>query len=433
MPYFHLFSAFTSHLETIVAQGGYIFLFLTTMLEGIPLIGMAIPGHVAIIIAGFLAKIGLLDLWLVLLLGVVGAMIGDYIGFYLGRKYGLSFIDRLRPYFFITDQHIEKASNLLARHTGKALIIGRFSPVTRPLMPFLVGASKTSEKRFWVFNTIGGASWAILSVFIGYIFGAGYHIAAGYLGKFAMFAIVVSIIIIWGYHFVNVRFHIFRRYELFMLILNLFSIYGLARTIQDARFTMINPICSSKICTFDVYLNQFFDGIDRIHPFIVTISEWVTNIGGTAVMTVLGVLLIFWFLFRKRWRSAVVTFISIGSTGLFLGLMKAFFMRARPDNALILITNDPSFPSGHAAMVAALLVVVAYLFAPKIKSRFKREFMIVLCVLAIIAVGLSRVVLNVHWASDVVAGWSLGIFFATASVLLVRYVGVLVVGKTDRK
>jgi undecaprenyl-diphosphatase len=80
-------------------------------------------------------------------------------------------------------------------------------------------------------------------------------------------------------------------------------------------------------------------------------------------------------------------------------------------------------------MAAAFFIILAYLLAPKIHSWIKRELMIVICVLVVIAIGLSRIILNVHWFSDVIGGWSLGIFFATASILLVRYVGVLVIKK----
>jgi undecaprenyl-diphosphatase len=82
-------------------------------------------------------------------------------------------------------------------------------------------------------------------------------------------------------------------------------------------------------------------------------------------------------------------------------------------------------------MAAAFFVVLAYFLAPKIHSWIKREIMIVACALAVIAIGLSRLVLNVHWTSDVVAGWALGVFMATGSILLVRYVGVLLVKKKD--
>ncbi len=363
------------------------------------------------------------DLGWVIVIAIAGAILGDYIGFAVGRKYGISFIDKLRPYFFIKDAHIEKARALLSKHTGKAMIVGRFNPVTRALMPFLVGASETSDRKFWLFNIIGALCWALSSIFVGYIFGAGYHAAAGTIGRFAVGAIIVAIIIIWGYRFVNVRFHIFRKYELFTLILNVISLYILAQTIQDAWAV------HSFMANFDIWVNGVMDTLHNMHPMYASIAAVVTNVGGTAVTTGLGILIALWLAWRKKWRSAAIMFLAIGSTGVILGLMKEFFLRARPDNALQVIVNDPSFPSGHAGMAAAFFMIIAYFAARHIHSRVKRESALAVCVLAVIAIGLSRVVLNVHWASDVIAGWTLGVFLATASILLVRYVGELLVNK----
>lgn len=423
MSYVHLFSAFTSHLEAVVTQGGYVFLFITTVLEGVPLVGMLVPGHVTIVIAGFLGSVHILNIYWVASIALVGAIVGDCIGFYLGRRYGISLIERLRPYFFITQAHIDKAQSLLAKHTGKAMIIGRFSPVTRALMPFLVGASNTRSGRFWLFNIIGGIAWATLSLFVGYMFGEGYGAAAEYVGTFSIFAVIASLVIIWGYYFVNVRFNIFKKYELIVLILNLVALYFLAKTIQDAWAPQ------SFMANFDVYVNSFVAGFNQTHHFVQTIALWVTNLGGTAVMAGLGMVVAVGLCIRRRWRSVALVVISLSSTGFALGVFKEFFLRARPVNALVAGLSDPSFPSAHASMAAAFFVISAYLLIRQIKSVVVREGMIVIFVLATLAIGLSRVALNVHWASDVIAGWALGVFFATASILLVRYVTVLVIKK----
>jgi len=423
MPYVHFFSAFATHLQAFIAQGGYVLLLIFTVLEGLPVIGMAVPGHVSVILAGFLARIGTLDLTWVLTISLVGAVLGDYLGFFLGRKYGITFIDRLRPYFFVTDAHIEKARGLLATHTGKAMIIGRFTPATRGLLPFLVGTTHTKASKFWLFNIIGAALWVFSSVAIGYIFGSGYHLAASYVGRTLVVAILAAIVIVWGYRFVNMRFHIFKRYELFTLALNILSLWALAEAIEDAFAK------KSFMAGFDVWVNALMDKLNHASSSIVTLAKIVTTLGGTAVTIGLGILLGLWFLLRKKWRSASIALLGIGSAALMTGLLKEFFLRERPMNALQVLVNDPSFPSGHATMAAAFFVIFAYLFAPKIHSWIKREVMIVLCVLTIIAIGLSRLVLNVHWASDVIAGWSLGVFCATASILLVRYLGALLVRK----
>ncbi len=426
MPYAHQFAVIADNLQAIISQGGYVFLFICTVLEGIPVLGMAVPGHITIILAGFLAKIGTLDLYWVITISIIGAVIGDCLGFYLGRKYGLSFIDRIRPYFFITDLHLEKAGNLLQKHTGKAMVIGRFTPATRALMPFLVGTSQTSAKKFWVYNIIGGISWAVLSVMLGYVFGLGYHAVAAHIGRFILVAIIAGIIFVWGYRFVNDHFHIFRRYELFTLGLNIIALVLLAVMIQDA--TSVHPF----VANFDVQVSDFMNLNNHGFPagdILAKIANVVTNVGGTAVMGGLGILLAIYLGFRRRWRSLFIVVASLGSTGLVLGILKEFFLRVRPENALQHIVNDPSFPSGHAGMAAAFFLVLAYICLPKISGWVKRELFLVFCVLAAIAVGLSRLVLNVHWASDVFAGWALGVFLATASILLVRYVGTLVVRK----
>ena len=420
MAYTHLFSIFTNHIEAIIVTGGYPFLFLAVILEGIPIIGTLVPGHVAVIAGGFLARVGILNIWWVLSIAITAAILGDFAGFMIGRKYGMSFIDKLRGYFFLKDSHIEKAHDLLVKHTAKSMIIARFTPLTRAIMPFVVGTSETPVHKFWLYNIIGAVGWVGSSVLLGYVFGAGYHAVSGYFGKVVMIALACAILIIWGYRFVNVRFHVFRRYELFMLGLNIIALYILARTIQDAW------ALRSFMAGFDVWVNVFVS--THVTPLLITIATGISWCADLAPMATISVLCAMYLVFLKKWRSTAIVLLSVGSTAFFVGLMKEFFVRVRPENALQVLV-DPSFPSGHSAIAAAFFTIVAYLVAVHVKRWVIRETVIVLCVLAIILVGLSRLVLSVHWASDVIAGWSLGVFLASASVLLVRYVGMLFVRK----
>ena len=427
MPFEHLFSNIVNYIEIGATHGGYTFLFLISIIEAIPIIGATVPGHTAVIVSGFLARIGIFNLWIVIILASLGAIIGDMIGFHLGKKYGMSLIDRFKSRFFISEKHIEKTRSLLNKHTGKALIIGRFNPLTRPLMPFIVGASHASIKTFWLYNIIGGILWASSSVMIGYIFGSGYNVAARYIGKGVVVAVLATILIIWGYRFVNMRFHIFRRYELFALTINVLSFWALAKTMEDAWAVQ------SFMAQFDIWVNQFMANLTaNVMPIAGMIAGFISIVGSTKVVIVATTIIGITFILRKKWRSATIIIFSVGSTGFIVEIMKTFFERARPENALRIFT-DYSFPSGHAALAAAFFIAIAYLFAPKIHSWVKRELLIVACVIAITAIGISRLVLNVHWVSDVVAGWSLGIFCATAVILLVRYTGSLIMWKSLKK
>lgn len=421
MAYTQLFVDLTRHIETLVTVGGYPLLFLLVALEGIPLVGTLVPGHIAIIVAGLLIKVGVFSLWPTIIISIIAAAIGDYIGYFLGKKYGLSLIDRLRPFFFITDKHITKAQDLLAKHTGKAMIFGRLSPMTRALMPFLVGTNKAEKSRFWIFNIIGGTIWVLLSILLGYVFGAGYQAATVFTGKFMLISIIATLIILWGYHFVNVRFHVFKRYELFVLILNIISLWVLAQVIRDTW------LLSSPLIDFDFKINQL--SAQYVTQSWAIAADWISALGSNAITVSLGVVVAVVLSFKKRWRSVIIMLVSLASTSVAVGFMKEFFMRFRPNDALQ-IWNDYSFPSAHAALAAAFFLVVAYITMPKIKSWILRELVFVGCVIMVIAIGLSRLVLNVHWASDVMAGWALGFFCATGSILAVRYIGMLFKRKT---
>ncbi len=415
-----IFTAISDNIGHLINVGGYPFLFFAVILEGLPLIGTIVPGHVALIAAGFLAHTGIMNIWIVSIISMAAAVLGDAIGFYVGRHFGMSFIDRFKKYFFIKDAHLAKAQNLLTKHTGKAMVFGRLSPITRALMPFLVGTGKTSVSKFWVFNFIGATIWVGMSILLGYVFSFGYHAAAGYFGRAVVIAIVIAGLMAWGYRFINVRFHIFRKYELVALIINSISLIILAFMVRDAWSS------TSFMANFDIWVNGFMN--DQVGPIMITVAEWVSLIGSVAVPVSAGLIVGGIFIWHGRWRSAAIMLISILSSFVLFSFMKEFFMRARPENALQIL-SDPSFPSGHATMAAAFFFVCAYLFSRKIKYWVWRELFIVFCAVVTIAIGLSRIVLNVHWVSDVIAGWALGIFCASASIILVRYVGELFKGK----
>lgn len=418
MSYIHFFAELANYIESFILAGGYVFVFLFTALEGIPLLGMLVPGHVAIVLAGFFSKLGLLDMYWTLAIALTGAILGDYFGYFIGKKYGMPFIDRFRPYFFIKDEYIEKARNLLNKHTGKALLIGRFSPMTRAIMPFLVGCGGVKDRTFWFYNILGAVLWVFSSFFIGYIFGSGYHIASVFFGKIVLGAILLAILIFWGYNFINTRFHIFQKFELFMLGINILSLYALAKTIQDAWSL------NSFMANFDVWVNIFIER--NIGGVLIFMANIISNVGSVTVLGIVGVLIGLYLLFKKEYRCAFIMVSSVLLTGFFTGVLKELFMRLRPDNQFLSLLTDPSFPSGHSAMAGAFFVALLYIILHKVESRFIREILIVGGVLSIVIIGVSRIVLNVHWFSDVLAGWALGIFIATFSVLFVRYVGVLV-------
>jgi membrane protein DedA with SNARE-associated domain len=410
-------SVFFQDFSGTLEQGGYGFLILVVIIEALPLIGTFIPGHVIIILAGFLAKVGILNIWVVFVVTIAAALFGDIMSYIIGKRKGYDFLKRWGRRIYLKDEHFDKAQQIISRHIGKALIFGKFSPITRPYAPFMVGAGGVGLRQFLGYNILGSILWISSSLAVGYIFGASYHAAAELLGTFVVIALIGAILIVWGYRFVNVRFHVFRKYELFVLGLNLVSLFALFKTIGDGVAR------SSYLANFDISVNVFM--AERITPPLAKLASLWSLVCNVEMTLALGLIIGFAFVTARRWRRAAIMMLSVISPVIAVSALKMIFLRSRPWNALQPII-DPSFPSAHATLAAAFMVAFMYVILPSVKSWIKREVLIVLAVLFVISIGLSRLALNVHWASDIIAGWALGIFLATSSVLLVRYVSGLI-------
>lgn len=393
-------------------------LFIVTIFEGLPIIGQFIPGHTIVLISGFLAKVGVLKLSIVIPVVVISAIIGDAAGYFLGRKYGLSLLEKFGAIFFLKREYIEKATKLVAEHPAKTIILGRFSPITRPLSPFIVGASGAHSKIFWLYDFVAVLLWALPSIAIGYIFGASYHVVAAMFGKFIFVAIVLGILMIWGYRFINKNFHIFARYEIITLTVNLLGLYLFFKTVQDAITDKVS------LLELDLFVNNYF--LSHSKQFWIVFMNIVTNILSPESIAVAGATLILYFIYKRKYYNTAVTAISLGGGYVFTYILKNIVERIRPESGFIVETGF-SFPSGHAVLATVFAVLIVYIFAIRIKSILWREISIVVCVLLPLLTCFSRVYLGVHWLSDVLAGIGFGLFYTTLVLLTVKYIRMVVV------
>jgi len=389
---------------------GYWVIFLAAMLEASPLFGLVIPGQSIVILGGFLVKLGILDIGDTLFFAILGAILGDLIGFSLGRKYGYSFISQYGKYVRFKKEHFEKTKKLMRDHTGKTLIIGRFNPLTRAFAPFVAGASDISIKKFLPLNILGSVMWGVTFVMIGYVSGGGYQLASKYVRVFIIIAIIVSVLIIGTYRFINKRKHIFKRYYLYTLILNIFSLYFFTKMIEDV-------IDGELIMHLDVLINAkvmlFWN------PLLNKIMIGITSIANPLNLFLLSLLLFGILIYRKKWYHSLLLMCSMLGGLLFEFLTKLIIHRSRPENGLITVSGY-SFPSGHATMAIIFFTIIILAFKDDIKSTLWRNCFIAINILLFFFIGVSRVYLNVHWFSDILAGFSLGLFWLTLLILIFK-------------
>ncbi|MDR3558121.1 MAG: DedA family protein, partial [Candidatus Pacebacteria bacterium] len=217
-PFFLHLSQLQPWIESWLSSGGPIIVFVVTFVEGIPPIGLLAPSHTVVFFAFFLAKIGALRFDSVVVAALGGMILGDVVGYLLGKRYGFSFLLRIGRIFSIRAESVDKLKALVSGHLNKAVFIGKFNPLTRALTPFAVGASKVSFARFFFIDVAANVSWTVLAFIIGYAFGASYAVASMYFGRIAVIGLVLALLVAVVYRFVSSQFHIFAKYELFALI-----------------------------------------------------------------------------------------------------------------------------------------------------------------------------------------------------------------------
>ncbi len=198
----------------ILNHWGYWLVLFFAMFEAVPLVGLFVPGMSVVIVGGFLAKLGVLDIGDVIFFASIGAILGDLTGYLIGKTYGYSFISKYGKYFFFKKEYFEKTKKLMNHHTGKTLIVGRFNSLTRAFAPFVAGSTDVPFLKFFVYNVVGGILWATTFVLVGYIFGKSYEIVTRYAGKFVFIAVVLGLLIIYLYKLVKRKNIFFRNFNL---------------------------------------------------------------------------------------------------------------------------------------------------------------------------------------------------------------------------
>lgn len=145
------------------------------------------------------------------------------------------------------------------------------------------------------------------------------------------------------------------------------------------------------------------------HPLVEAVMREFSSLGSTPVMTLFTVLAASYLCIIGRPARAAAVSLAMISGALAVTALKASFGRARPDPAFAaLVQEGLSFPSGHASMSALFYLTVGVLIAQRQERRRVRVVLVGMAAFMAVLVGVTRVTLGVHWASDVLAGWVFG-------------------------
>ncbi len=180
-------------LDALIQWGGYLGLSAIVFTETGLFVGFFLPGDSLLITAGLVAATGTLNIWWLNVLLCVAAIVGDSVGYAIGRRLGPALFTREKSRVF-NPRHVEHTRRFYERHGAKTIVIARFVPIIRTFAPVVAGVGGMDYRRFLTFNVAGGVGWVSSMTWAGYLLGQTIPNIDRHLAKVVIVVILLSFI-----------------------------------------------------------------------------------------------------------------------------------------------------------------------------------------------------------------------------------------------
>jgi len=416
-------------------------------------VGLVVPGETTMLFGGAVAGQGAVDIYILIAIAWFAAWMGDTTSFFIGRRLGRGFVLRHGPRFGIGRERFEWVEDYFSRHGGKTIFIGRWIGVVRALAPFVAGSSKMRYGAFVPYSILGTGLWASAHILIGYFFSRSIDTAAEYAGRGAFLLgalIVVTVGSVLLYRRLRVAenrraavgwmerraatrwlVELARRFQPQLRFLWArvtpggtfgLELTSLMATLAVGGFVLVGytAIVSGDAgpTPGDQTAIDIVAGLQT--GWLVDVAKLATGLGAGALVYGLAALCAVALAARRRWAELGVLVAGLAIVYAGVHELKDGVGRPRPSGGLVDVEGS-SFPSGHAAY-STFYVWLAVTIVMRLRTGMARGALVVAGGIALAAlVGLSRVYLDVHYMSDVNAGWALGAaaFALCAAIALV--------------
>lgn len=186
-------------LQNALSVMGYPAVALFIMIEST---GIPFPGETMLLLASFFAATNhTLQIPIVIASSALGAIIGDNLGYLIGRTGGYALVNRFGKYLFLKQEHLDRAEQFFARHGNKTVFFGRFVAVLRAWAALLAGINHMPWRTFLIYNAAGGIIWAVIYGTLGFVAGRYFHDKfaqvegiAAFIGRTGLILIIVAIV-----------------------------------------------------------------------------------------------------------------------------------------------------------------------------------------------------------------------------------------------
>ncbi len=404
-------------------------------------IGLLVPGETVMLLGGAVAGQGATDVYLTIAIAWFCAWGGDSTSFFVGRRLGRDFLLRHGPRFGFGHERLAQVEDYFSRHGGKTIFIGRFVGIVRAFAPFIAGSSGMRYRAFVPYSVLGCGLWVSAAIWIGYLFSRSIDSAIKYAGKGffvlgALIVIVVGIVALtrflrvaenrralvrWldGHRATRWLGVLGRRYrpqlEFLWNRVTPGGTFGL-------EFTSLMAVLAVALFVLVAYAalvgrepgptpgdETAIEIAAHLHgAFLHDLGRVITFLGSGAFTWSLAAVCAALLAARRRWAEFWVLLAGMAISQIGIDVLKGVVDRPRPPGPHLVAASGSSFPSGHATH-SVIYLWLAVTIVLRLRPGMARGTAVVLTGLGLtILIGLSRIYLNVHYLSDVSAGWALG-------------------------
>lgn len=425
----------------LAGHWGYLVIFLIVMLECQALLGLFMPGESLVLAGGFLAEQGLFDPGVLIFVISAAAILGDSIGYELGRHLGRGWLIQHGRRFWFHQEHLDRVDRFLEQHGGKAVFASHFMHLMRAMMPFAAGASRMRYWRFLIFNAGGCIVWAATFITLGYFVGTSWQVAAKWVGRASEImggALLLIIALAWLWRWLVRHEADVERYG--RIVAEHPRVLAIRRRFAPQMEFLMNRLSPQGYLGLHlttgllllIAMSWLFGGIsedvvhgdpltfidknvaewlhERTTPRMLTLMQLITALGSAYGVTggaVITAIVLWW---KRRWYRLLALALVIPGGMVMAILLKIAFHRSRPSfNDSISIFQGYSFPSGHTMAAMLLYGLLAVFAVVAVQSWRRRVGTVIGASVMVLLVGFSRMYLGAHYLSDVLGAAAAGL------------------------
>jgi undecaprenyl-diphosphatase len=436
---------------------GYLLAFSLAFLESLAVVGGFVPGTTAIVLLGFMCSRGYLNIYVLMSVTVLGAVLGDSASYWLGSKGSRLFKKENR---FFNARHLEMGQKFFDRHGNKSIFLGRFIGIIRPMIPFAAGLSKMNYKSFIFWNILSGIIWSVSHIYIGYFFGSAFKLIETWSVRVSVVLVILVAICVlfwlmakaftpsvlfigrmiqsdidtfldtrWVQKFIK-RYPGISRFIGGRFEKQIFSGWPLTLMVITASafilifiFLAYGALDSDPVKDFDGRVALFLVFFRDVS--LIRISLWISLLGKSQIVFLSSLALISSMLIWNR-RHMIWPFITMLAVceGIVM-IMRETLSRSRPGGVIpTYFERTYSFPSEYASLSFFLYGFIAYFIVHiLLKGRPRLSIWTIFVALLLVGlIGFSRLYLGINYFSDVLGGYLIGGICLLAGIGLFEWV-----------